>query len=419
MKMDIKNKWPIAALSLIGLASTVSAARNDDRCAPEQPNCYPDDCTRCYCLGPDNYGANAPVCPKTCDGDLWIEVSGFYWNTHQDGMEFALTNNVAAGTTDGENGFTRINNLIDAEYENPDFDWNFGFKAGIGYCHPCDGWDIGILWTWYKGSASEHLDVDKEDNSVILPLWSAYASTFGGPLFATDSTADWKLELNLIDIELGRQYWVSKYLTMRPFVGVRIASIKQDYNIEYKGGTWTPVTLDFENPVYNDEIKLDNDYRGAGLRGGLDTVWHLGCGWGLYGDLAFNILYGKFTFDHDETNRAAGAQPETSHQLDYRKAKVADAEYSFRASRAIFDLGFGLQWAGMFCDCKYGFLVSLGWEHHLFMDQNQFWRVVRIGDTAFTATGTAQSNNTGENTFHQRRGDLDTQGWTLRVKFDF
>ena len=65
MRMEIKNKWPIAALSLIGLASTVSAARNDDRCAPEPgATCYPDDCKRCYCLGPDNYGAKRSRLPN-------------------------------------------------------------------------------------------------------------------------------------------------------------------------------------------------------------------------------------------------------------------------------------------------------------------------------------------------------------------
>ena len=262
-----------------------------------------------------------------------------------------------------------------------------------------------FLWTWFKGNANSHIESEADDNTAIVPLWSGFASEFGGPLYATDMETHWKVELNLVDVELGRQYWVSKYLTMRPFVGVRFASIKQDYRLKIKGGTWTPVTTGLL-PL-NDEVRLDNDFRGAGLRSGLDTIWHLGCGWGIYGDFAFNIVYGKFSFDHDETNRQAAGS--------HLKAKVVDASYSFRASRAMFDLGLGIQWAGMFCDCQYGFLISLGWEHHLFMDQNQMWRVVRIGDSA-TAV---QPNNTGENVFHQRRGDLDTQGVTLRVKFDF
>ena len=87
-----KHLIPLAALSVIGMTNIAGAARNtDDRCAPEPgAACYPDDCRRCYCLGPDNYGVNAPVCPVTCAGDFSIEVAGFYWNAHQDGMEYAV-----------------------------------------------------------------------------------------------------------------------------------------------------------------------------------------------------------------------------------------------------------------------------------------------------------------------------------------
>ncbi len=41
MKVDIKSKWPVLALSVLGMASSVSAARNDDRCAPEPPTEVP------------------------------------------------------------------------------------------------------------------------------------------------------------------------------------------------------------------------------------------------------------------------------------------------------------------------------------------------------------------------------------------
>ncbi|NGX59823.1 MAG: hypothetical protein KR126chlam3_00980, partial [Chlamydiae bacterium] len=50
----------------------------------------------------------------------------------------------------------------------------------------------------------------------------------------------------------------------------------------------------------------------------------------------------------------------------------------------------------------------------LFFHQNQLWRINRIGDTEATFP-----NNTGENVFFQRRGTLDTQGWTLKVQFQF
>lgn len=224
-----KYYLPLAALSVLGLTNIVTAAsrntandgpsssmqRNDgnrrdgrqsgryDRaqcqpyqgkdevrcvqeCPPVQPPapCYPDDCYTCpRCLGPENFAGNPPVCPRTCDGDWDFIIAGFYWNAHQDGMEYAIVTdvvnpNATAGTGDPTLAQIQVlNTLIDAEYEMPKFKWDFGFKLGVAYCSPCDGWDIGLLWTRYHGRASEDIDADSEDNNTILPLWSAFVPT--------------------------------------------------------------------------------------------------------------------------------------------------------------------------------------------------------------------------------------------------
>lgn len=424
MKMDIKRKWPVAALSMIGMASTLSAARNQDaeHCAPAPPaTCYADNCNHCYCLGPDNYGVNAPVRPRTCNGDWVVTAAGFYWNSHQDGMEYALHNGVVGPGEDpdvnGGAGITAIwglNNLVDAKFLNPNYKWDFGFKLGLGYNTTCDGWDIGVLWTWYRGKANDHVEAEQGDNAVLLPLWSAYAPLQGLTLYATDIETNWNLELNLVDIDMGREFWTSKYLTMRPHIGVRIAFLDQKYKIAHKGGSFSANSNAGANPIQtgvNNTVLMHNDFSGAGIRAGLETVWNLGCGWGLYGDFSLSIIYGRFSVKYDETNRGVV----TPHS----RKRIAETYDSFRASRAIADLGLGVQYHTMFCDCAYGFTAMLGWEHHLFFDQNQLWRVVRLGDVPGNSPSGEQSNTTGENSFHQRRGDLDTQGWTLTLRFEF
>ncbi len=426
--MEKKYLISLAALSVLGMTN-LTAARDTGRdgCAPEPPaTCYPDDCCRTYCLGPENYGVNAPVCPLTCNGDFTITAAGFYWNTHQDGMEYAIDNHVKNPNVadvgipfgDFDDGILALNNLIDSEYETPDFDWDFGFKFGVGYCTTCDSWDISVLWTWYRGKANDHIEAEIDDNHTLLPLWSAFAPAQGSILYATDIETHWKLELNLIDIELGRNFWTSKYLAIRPFVGLRFASLKQAFEIQHKGGSWSARTKNPAQDAFNNEVDMDNDYKGVGLRAGLDSTWNFGCGWALYGNLAASIIYGKFDVDYDEENRRA------SNPHD--KIKIAEYKDNFRASRAMLDLALGVQWSTMFCDCQYGFMFALGWEHHLFFDQNQLWRIVRIGDASNTPEeGLTQNgekglpNNQGENVYHQRRGDLDTQGVTLTLKFSF
>jgi len=394
--MNINKKMAAFALPLIAVSSMLSAASySKQNCEPTPPAaCNPDDCCRTYCLGPENYGVNAAVRPRTCNGDWVIGVAGLYWNAHQDGMEYAVDSKVENTPNESRT------NIIDAKYLNPSFDWNWGFKAGIGYNSTCDGWDFGIVWTRYNGSASSHDEAEESDNHTLLPIWSNYGSESRAdlPIFATDIETNWDLDLDLVDLELGREFWNSKRLALRPFIGLRIARVRQSFEIEHKGGSWSDPT-----PTLNNTVDLDNDFKGVGIRGGLNSVWNFGCGWALYGDTALSIIYGRFHVDHDEMNRSSAAP--------FSKQKIFESTDTFRASRLVADLGLGIQWSSLFCDCQYGLTVKLGWENHLFLDQNQMWRVPREGDTF--------NSFVNLNNFVQRRGDLDTQGWTLAVIFDF
>ncbi len=422
----VKKYLPLAALTVLGLTSVASAARNTnasgkpvsgDVCAPSQPAvCYPDDCPPCQrCLGPENFAGNPPVCPKGCNGDFDITVAAFYWSTHQDGMEYAIENGVTQPATITTPADTQVfNQLAGAEYKHPSSKWDWGFKLGLGYCSPCDGWDVQLLWTWFHGRNHNSLDADPSDNTAILPLWSQFVATAGTPIFATSAEAHWKVKLNLIDLELGRDFWVSRYLAVRPFVGLRYASIRQHTELDYNGGSWAASATTAAQFAYNGIVDLENNYRGAGLRAGLNSEWNFGCGWALWGDLAASIIYGRFRVDHDEIIRLASLSP-------HSETNILDTTESFRASRAILDMGLGVQWSTMFCSCKYGFTAMLGWESHIFFDQNQMWRVSRVKATpsGTLATIPPGPNLTGDNVFEQRRGTLDAQGWTLTFKLDY
>jgi len=384
-------------LSLFALTTTMGfgIGRNDG-CPPEPPaKCNLDTCQRCHCLGPETFAVNAPVRPLTCNGDLFINISGFYWKANEDGLEYAIENDNSAALIMGENNHI----LVNSDFKSPNFDWEFGFKAGFGYNSPCDGWDIGLYWTRYDGRASSHIEAEDLDSQSILPIWSnLYAPTFGGiSIFATDSKTDWKLQLNLIDIELGRESWNSRYLTLRPHVGIRLGYIDQDYDIIYSGGSWSD-----SNILATGNVKLENDFKGVGLRGGLDSIWNLGCGWALYADFALSLMNGRFKIDHEESLRGT--------ESPFNKDKLLETSNSFHSTKMIADFAFGLQWSSLICDCKYGLLVALGYEQHLFFDQNQLWRIAIV-----------QGNETEEfnNIYQQGRGDLSTQGWTLSAGFDF
>lgn len=410
--MKTSKAFASVALPLIAVSSMLSAAKNNGNgaaCEPTPPAaCNPDACCRTYCMGPENYGVNAAVNPRTCNGDWVVNIAGFYWNAHQEGLEYAITNDSQ------QEGWRDTLSYVNARSEGPKFDWDFGFKVGIGYNTTCDGWDFGVNWTWYQGKANSKVEADTNDNTIMLAYLSNYGDVNTYPL-ATDAEAHWKLKLNLVDIELGREFWNSKRVALRPFIGLRYASIQQDYNVKYKGGSFSVrdtgglIVLD---DAQNDEIKMDNDFKGFGVRAGLNSVWNLGCGWGIYGDLALSMVYGRFDIEVDEESRQA-ASP-------HAKTNFTEYENSFRASRYMSDLAIGIQWSSLFCDCQYGLTVALGWEHHMFINQNQLYRFnQKIQQFEADNNGTPTQIDVTNPEINQMRGDLDTQGWTLSVTFDF
>jgi hypothetical protein len=382
-------KVPAFLLFSLSAASLIGARSN---CGPDAPaQCFEDTCECVYCLGPSNDGVNAPVNPLTCNGDWEITVAGFYWKAYEDGLEYAVE-------TEVENTASERYRLVNADFKNPKFKGDLGFKLGLGYNTTCDGWDMGLLWTWYHGKASSHDEAD-EDTVSLLTLWSDQKAGIdpGVALFATDIQSNWKLELNFIDLELGRKFWNSPRVDLRPFIGLRIAYLDQDLRLEHKGGTWSDSQIQSINHVH-----IENDFHGVGIRAGMNSNWHFGCGWALYGDFALSPVYGKFSVDHNEDNRR------TVDPFD--KIKNLEAEDSFRTTSLFADVGLGISYTAILCDCDYALSVAFGWEQHLMMHQNQMWRVV-------PQEGSVDSDL--NNIYHQRRGDLSTQGWTLKLVFDF
>jgi len=398
-------------------------------CSEPPPACYPEICIPCQrCLGPENFAGNPPVCPITCGGDLDFTFALIFWEMYQEGMEFAIDTDVTNPAVPLSGSFfadptpetiRQLNQLSGAKYKKPISKWEAGFKFGLRYCTPCDGWDSSIMWTRFEGKGANLVNADLDSNHTLIALWSQFTPAQAGVVYATRAANDWKVRLNLVDLELGRGFWVSRYLSVRPFMGIRFAAIRQHNQIYYDGGSWganfsvTPI-----QPNFNGIVDLYNYYKGAGLRAGFDSEWNFGCGWALYGNLAGSMIYGRFHVYHDEFIRLA----RSPHSL----TNILDSSESFRASRPILDFALGVKYSTMFCSCKYGFIAMLGYEQHLFFGQNQMWNVGRVGTTEpGPGNPTDYSDNppilnlSGDNIFQQRRGSLDMQGFTLTLKFEY
>ncbi len=372
MQKNMKKVWSSIALSLVALTSSVSA----DVDSAQMRNLE----NRVNALE-QRRGAsgmiNPPGRPQIRDGaDLFVLGELLVWNAHQNGMPIAV---VTKGSPD---------NLANSNVRSIHSHWNAGFRLGLGYNLPHDGWDVSLLWARLHTHGSKR--IHSKTNRFIHASLAHPTDTqiFGQAGRKASST--WRLHFNQLDLDLGREFFVSKWLTIRPHFGLRTDWICQKWNTSYKGHGIV---------VGNDTVKVKyhDQWWGLGLEGGLDTQWGLGSGWSLFGNLSTAIIYGF----HELETKQKDSVPQNNTTPE---GVAVDMDNTYRISHPILDLMMGLRYDHMFCNDCFHLGIDLGWEHHIYFSQNQFPRFVDD-----VSRGDIISN----------QGDLTFQGWTLAVRFDF
>lgn len=394
MANSLKTMWSAFAVSLVTVASA-NAAFYDDQCCPTDCPCPP----------------SRPFL-DTC-GNWYFNAEGLYWEASEEGLNFATKKSFNCGS--GFNGSSSSSSEVDqsgfpcdvcehGSVKDIGSSWDGGFRLGIGYDLPCDGWDVVANWTWFRTTAKSHTSSDFAAGEFLLPVWGD-----GDEFIADDIHAKWTLNLNILDVELGREFCVSPCLSLRPFMGIRAAWVDQKYNVFNDGH------IDFEFDDVSvaigstEDIRMKSKFSGVGVRGGLDSEWKVGCGFSLYGQVAASILWGHLDrhtseehfFDLD-VSLGEGVE-ERSFDLDALVCADQNDKKSHGGCRAITDAALGVRWKQFFdCD-RIALTLSVGWEHHCFFDQNRFENIASI----------LRPNP------REERGDLYTQGVTFAARLDF
>lgn len=332
------------------------------------------ECTEAQCRNLENRvsaleqrkGASGIVTPSARPqvkeaADLFITADCILWQAHSDGVGF---------TTKSQSNTS----LVNGKTKHPEFEWNWGFKLGVGYDLTHDGWDLRARYTRIHNAANKEISVP---NGEALFFLLTNAATGVVSQNATSARDHWNVHLNIVDLEVGREYYISKRLAMRPFMGLETAWIIQHEKNKFQGGTAAPLAgsafRTFER----------HKYWGLGLRVGIDGNWHLGQGWSIFSNTALNVLYGFFDIHNtSRTELANGTTTGTQSSND-----------GYHVSKTITEVVTGLSWDRMLAEDRCHLGIRAGWEHHLFLNQNQEARI--------------------------SKGDLTIQGYTLRVRVDF
>ena len=330
-------------------------------------------------------GPHAFCYPKdvglACPQDFYLFGEFLLFQAEEEGLDFCIKNNLANGWALPLRG-GNVEGFSSGPHE---WNWNFGGRFGFGFYLNHDNWNIEAKWTYLH--IKEDRTVSATNAQTLVPLFLPPTLVGGGQ--NQYASARWKAKLNIIDLDLGKPYFVSRYFIMHPFMGARALWIDQDYVARYSG-------------IFNaeDGVKMisKNDRWGVGLRGGFKTEWMLGAGWLLYGDLAGSIMYGKY--DISQELAAGGAY---SFELDQ----------DYYVVNPNLELRLGVLWTHHFCENKYRIALGGAYEFHYFWDENQLKRFYGDGDGGALANGAIAANDTVS------RGDLSLNGLSFRLQFDF
>lgn len=513
MLSNLRKMCPTAVASLVfftSFAYAASGSATSDSRTQSSSSKYTTSNT-------SNGDVNPAARPIVQNGvDLFVSADFLWWKAEQENLEYVATVNLGSN---GTSGVGALVNSYQGQYHAPNFKYQPGFRVGIGYNLPYDGWDLFVNWTRFYACA--------KDNRCAFPCNVECISSASGPMNSlalavtagscgsssscntccnacnqspcccntccntcnqspcccntdcqcccepcceccevcfdcccpelliptlsplntpdrysttTVAFANWRLKLNLLDGEIGREFFVSKFLTLRPYMGVRGAWVHQQYNVKYQTDISfiDPEFFEFSigsfSAIQTDCANIKNNFNGVGPRAGFNTDWLLGGGFSLFANLGINLLFGQFDLYNSTTVSVVGEGIVDSTGTDATpfvidECGVYNLGEKYHSAKAITDIALGLQWQGTFADDRMGIMIQIGWDQHQFFDQGNiigfdqtltpFVLMPVFADSIHeTDIGVSLTERTLDVNV-RKGGDLSVQGVTVSARLDF
>jgi hypothetical protein len=170
------------------------------------------------------------------------------------------------------------------------FKYSPGLKLGIGYNFKRDYWDVFLNWTLLNSNKSHKslvssTQVVNNPNSTIVFL--PFGGIITGLLVGGSVHSHWSLHFTTLDCELGRNFFISRYISLRPFIGLKADWINWKFKNSYKNFIFTPNPSVVTAP-FSAILKEDN--QGVGPRMGINSRW-IFSSFAIVGNFAASLLY--------------------------------------------------------------------------------------------------------------------------------
>ena len=358
----------------------------------------------------------------SCDCGWFASVDFLYWYANETDLAYAAQlTAVDAGTVEVAPGPTApavFSDISKLEYAGGG--WDPGVRLGLGLNNLCDGWDLGIFWTWYHNEDKESRTgsagtVTFPQNPGEIVYTSPWQSRKGTRVFTTVS-GKWEFTLNALSLELGKRYYLSKCFTLRPYTSIRGMWTKTEFTATASRpattsnpGTGNPSQ---DSASFTDEFT--NKFYGGGMGLGLEPTWFITPCFSIFAGAEVALLWGKHKVKKDATGvqtRVDSAPNVGDQNISYMSSSSSKNSYM----TPVLDVSLGLRWENYYCDYRYHLAIDLGWEHHNLFHLNDRY-----------VTGPIAGENDGVNgdfqvvsDFTQTSHDVSFGGLVLRVRFGF
>lgn len=356
------------------------------------PECAPGYNPPAYCLCADHDCVDSLTLSGRFDF-LW-------WRAYEEGTTLGCRESFYGFITRTE-PFIRERLYNNSRVKNLHTHYDPGFRLGIDSICLCNGWDAAIVWTHFHtgASARSHNLCDHRGTTFLVPAWERISG-----LFPEKAKASWKLEMDLVDFEIGSKFYASSCFVLRPLIGIRTARIAQSYRTASYASD-TGMTQGLSN-VFISKTKSTGTFLALGPRVGLSMEYRLGCGLAFFGEAATSILFGRFDRHANEKSKVYPSSSMLGIDYDYHSSTGCD-----RVSRTLTDISVGIDYSRCFewCNRLRKISLSFAWEHHAFYHLNSF----NFASGTFSVTERATSCSCGKS------GNLYTQGLVVSADVGF
>lgn len=328
--------------------------------------------------GEERMGRLTPCAgPRVRNGmDLSLSADFIYWTARLDSLIYGRTRR---GDLSNRVEATKGRSL------SVDWSWDPGFKASLGwsFCHGC--WDMILQYTWLYTNVDSQIRSDS-----FLPAFDFIPlSVSQNQVVFPRAQAQFDLHYQVGDLELGRNYYVSRTLKLRPFIGIKGTWQKQDYKVSYD-----LIPVSELNALFGFHAKFDHALWGLGMRGGLNTSWQFSKYVGLYGNMALTGIWLHYDISRKDLFQiAVGSESD----LITTEGTIFNVEDRLRLIKPVIECALGLRGESYFGCRRYHLLMQVGWECQIWPNQTVHMRTDSYYD----------------------RYDLNLHGLTAKIRFDF